>query len=105
LSDDVSITYTAVVIEPKTAPATPAMKKEEAGSIHAGDATIVEKPGMILAGLQAISVKDQEEEVITTLDLSERTSLSIGRTSDNDLVLTHPTISRAHARIDRLVAS
>jgi ABC-type multidrug transport system ATPase subunit/pSer/pThr/pTyr-binding forkhead associated (FHA) protein len=36
-----------------------------------------------------------------TLDMKGRTSLNIGRSHDNDIVLSHPAVSRKHARVTR----
>lgn len=58
-------------------------------SIKIGDSTIVLKP------IQALTdYHDQTEN-------SALSSISIGRNPDNDLVLSHPAVSRSHAQLDK----
>jgi ABC-type multidrug transport system ATPase subunit/pSer/pThr/pTyr-binding forkhead associated (FHA) protein len=45
------------------------------------------------------------EAPLRTLDLRNRTTLSIGRDPQNDSVIDHPAVSRFHARITRLPLS
>ena len=39
--------------------------------------------------------------VVEKLDMKQRATVTIGRGQDNDVVLSHPSVSRRHARIDR----
>ncbi len=85
-----AVSATPVAETPIPRKAAPSVPAEEAVRVEAAPlyATMVgtETPG---AGLHKI-------------DLRERTELTIGRSPENDLQLSYPTISRHHARISRV---
>ncbi len=112
IATDVSLTYTITPLAPG-APAveTPALEKPappppvaetpavgEAAPVAAEEAVQVE-----VAPLYATMIGvETPSSGLRKIDLRGRTELTIGRSPENDLQLSYPTISRHHARIRRV---
>ena len=69
-------------------------------SLNDGDVLwITESVSLTYRALAEALVTTAVPEKPEKLDMKGRSSLTIGRSQDNDVVLSHPTVSRRHARI------
>jgi ABC-type multidrug transport system ATPase subunit/pSer/pThr/pTyr-binding forkhead associated (FHA) protein len=94
ITDDVSLAYHIVPSAPQ---------EVTAGTMAEAEAVPVAEPLPLESEGVGATVIGMEEMVagMETIDLRQRSTLTIGRGTDNDLQLKYPTVSRHHARITR----
>jgi ABC-type multidrug transport system ATPase subunit len=74
---------------------------KDGDSIGIGCFTLTLRPAPEESFVDRVVAEAPQEEKLQVPDLQGRSSLTIGRDPDNDVVIAHPMVSRKHARIAR----